>query len=240
MSQTELIRRYLDAYNTIDKTLKGKVGADEGASFTGVVSRLVATDSMVRRHERALKSFASLRNAIVHERYRQGAPIATPHQEVVVEIERICDQLLNPPRIGTFVQGRGQVQTAAPDEGVWSALRSMAARSHSQALVYGSDGYVGLLTTNAIARWVASNVEANGDVYMAEGAVAEVLEHAEPFEQARFVPTDRLVTDVIDIFGDAKGAPIAVVITQNGKPVEKPLGIVVVHDLPDLLARTTV
>lgn len=240
MIETDPTRAFLDAFSDIEKVLRSKAGSGVERPFGALVGELSRTETLVRQHASALRAFASLRNAISHERYRQGLPIAIPNPELVEAIERIRDQFANPPKIGALVQGRGPVQTVAPEDGVWGALRSMTAKSHSQSLVYGKDGYAGLLTTNSIARWVASQANVDGSVLMDEGAVADVLEHAEGFETASFVARDRLVTDVVEMFNDTATAPVAVVVTHNGKPSERPLGIVVVHDLPDLLSEVAV
>lgn len=196
----------------------------------------------MQEHEVSLKAFAALRNAIVHDKYRDGLPIATPHPDVVTAIKAVRDQLRDPPRIATVLEDRGPVQTVGPGVGVWRALRAMTSQDHSQVLVYGDEGYAGLLTTNAVARWVASKVDDAGDLITEEVAVSDVTGFAEGYEVAEFVRRSAPVTAVIDLLrgGVGDGPPVAVVVTRNGKRSERPLGILVVHDLPDLIARIAV
>lgn len=188
-------RVFLDSFADIERRLRQKANVEEYVEFVRVVERLEPHDRLVREHRAALKAFAALRNAIVHDRYRAGQPIANPHPDVVRAICEIRDQLERPPRIAAVVQGRGAVEVVAPNVGVWQALRSMTERDHSQVLVYG-----------------------------------------------KFVAREVAVVDVIDLLAGAAGrpAPIAVVVTHSGDESESPLGILVVHDLPDLLARVTV
>ena len=232
-------RVFLDAFSDIEAYVRRATGADQGERFATLVTQLASRDRLVREHQVSLQAFASLRNAIQHSKYRSGRPIATPHPDVVQAITAVRDQLPRPPRIDSFVQGRGPVETERPSTGVWQALRSMTERDFSQVLVYGDAGYVGLLTTNAVARWLASQVDATGALMVEEAPVEEVLTSAEPHEVAKFVARTATVTDVIDLLSGGSGgrlAPVAVVVTQNGKRAEKPLGIVVAHDLLDLLA----
>ncbi len=235
-------RVFLDSFADIERRLRQRANVEEYVEFVRVVERLEPHDRLVREHRAALKAFAALRNAIVHDRYRSGQPIATPHPDVVRAICEIRDLLERPPRIGAVVQGRGAVEVVAPNIGVWQALRSMTERDHSQVLVYGETGYVGLLTTNAIARWAASQVNDAGEILAEEAPVAEVLRAAEEFEVAKFVAREVAVVDVIDLLTGAAGrpAPVAVVVTHSGDESESPLGILVVHDLPELLALVTV
>jgi len=236
---TDPARVFLDAFADIERLLRQKARADQKVRFVDLVSRLARHDRLVREHDSALRAFASLRNAIAHDRYRSGRPIATPHPDVVRAIGQIRDQLQSPPRIDAFLAGRADVEKVAPETGVWHALRRMTARDLSQVLVYDGGDYVGLLTTNAIARWVAGQVDETGEILAEEAPVAEVMGAAEEFETARFVSRETTVADVIDLLGGTSGhpAPVAVVVTHSGQTSEEPLGILVVHDLPDLLER---
>lgn len=111
-----------------------------------------------REHRDALMAFASLRNAIGHGRYYNNRPIADPVPEVVDQIEELRDQLCAPPKV-LKVLGRVDVVRLAPGDQVRLALRYVGEDGYSQIPVYDDDAYVGPLTTNAIARWLAAHFD---------------------------------------------------------------------------------
>jgi predicted transcriptional regulator len=236
----DLARDFLDAFADIERWLREREGSDLHRTFGEMVRDVGKRDRLVREHESALRAFAALRNAIQHERYQDGLPIATPAPQTVAEIVAIRDRMMSPPTIAALLARRGPVETARPDQGLWKPLRMMGERRFSQAPVYGEDGYLGLLTTNAAARWLSAHVDADGSLVVEQPPVAEVLGWAEEYEVATFVARDASVSHVIDrLSGTQSGgvpAKAAVIATHSGRPSEKPLGMFVVHDLPDLLA----
>lgn len=118
--------------------------------------------------------------------------------------------------------------------------RGAAARARSRLLavsVYDHSAYVGLLTTNTIARWLAAQLSSSGGLAEAE-SVGQVLAFAEPHEGARHGP--RTITAADAVFqlsseGRTGRTVTALIITERGQPAEKPLALVVDDDLPALL-----
>ncbi|HEY3544536.1 MAG TPA: hypothetical protein VGK17_00425 [Propionicimonas sp.] len=86
----DLAREFLDAFADIEKWLRERTGADGCRAFGEMLRDLAKRDRLVREHESALRAFGALRNAIQHERYRDGRPIATPAPATVSEIMAIA------------------------------------------------------------------------------------------------------------------------------------------------------
>ena len=129
---------------------------------------------------------ASLWNAISPGRYFGGLPIAEPVQEVVDQIEQLRDQIKSPPR-ALAVLGVMNVCTARPDEPISAALDHVRSFEYSQLPVYGQLGYSEILTTNAIARWLAHQLSINEGL-AEEESVSRVLEFAKPHDQGGLPP----------------------------------------------------
>lgn len=116
-------------------------------------------------------------------------------------------------------------------------LQHVQGLDYSQFPVYDHSAYVGLLTTNTIARWLAAQLSSSGGLAEAE-SVGQVLAFAEPHERARHVP--RTITAADAVFqlsseGRTGRTVTALIITERGQPAEKPLALVVDDDLPALL-----
>jgi hypothetical protein len=112
---------------------------------------------------------------------------------------------------------------------------------YSQLPVYGGGSYVGILTTNAIARWLAAQLAATGGLAEAE-TVGHALKFAEQHERAWHVPRSVTAADMIHRLwkGGQAGTPLtALIITDSGRPNEKPLRVVD-DDLPALVSALAI
>jgi CBS domain-containing protein len=225
---------FLTAFSSIEHTLRRLDEQGRDMSFVRRVDLLSARNRLVAAHSIDLKQYAELRNALVHERTGNGEIIAQPHDDVVASIQRIAALLASPPRVLPLFQR--PVYSVRPDDSLAEALRGLVQHAFSQTPVYDGNTYAGLLTTNAVARWLGaqqSDVVRPGSV-----RVAAVLAFNEGQEQALFVDRNTTQLDALELFQTTKrgGRLEALLITHNGKPSEKPLGIITAHDLPQLSA----
>lgn len=178
--------RFLAAFNEIEDHFRRVLGAGDHADFGWMAREYVDRKHLPREFRDALSAFASLRNAISHGLYQGGRPIAEPVAEVVMQIEQIHDKLVAPPA-ALSVLGTMVVRTADLDEPISVALDHVRRFDYSQLPVYDGGVYVGILTTNAIARWLAAQLAASDGLAEVE-PVRRVLTFAEPHERALHVP----------------------------------------------------
>jgi len=185
-----------------------------------------------------LLDFAALRNAISHGKYYGGRPIAEPTEEVVRDIERLREQILSPPLVLDLLEER-QVCVTGPDEPISAVLEHVVRFDYSQVPVYSEASYVGLLTTNAVARWLARQFELNQG--LAEGEpVRRVLAFAESHERARLA--GRTITAAEAIYhlthsGRGRAPVPALIVTEGSEPAGRPLRMITGSDLPALSAK---
>jgi predicted transcriptional regulator len=178
-----------------------------------------------------------LRNAISHARYYDGRPIAEPVLAVVEEIERLRDQIISPPKALAILEGR-QACISGPQDPIGAALEYVGSFDYSQIPIYDDTGYVGILTTNAIARWLARQLIHNQG--LAEGEpIDRVLAFAEPHERAKLVRRDITAAEAIEQLthgGERRTAVTALIVTNSGKETDTPIRIITGSDLPELSA----
>ena len=142
---------FLAAFNSIEKFLRSELDAKRSDSFSWM-ARLAAKKGVITLEQsETLQEFADLRNAISHGEYDNLRPIAEPLPETVAEIERIRDSLLA-PTLALDVIEHQRVVTFSPDTDIHEPLDIIASQGLAQFPVYDGE-CVGLLTTNAIARW---------------------------------------------------------------------------------------
>lgn len=235
MANEQAGTRFMTAFNDIEHYLRTSLEKAEHVEFGELVHEFDQREPLTKAERTSLFVFNRLRNAICHGRYYGGKPIAEPVHEVVIQIERLRDQIKNRPKT-VDVLGERLVCSVAPNEPISAAFDYVRKFDYSQLPVYEDCTYAGLLTTNAIARWLASQLAANDGLAESE-TIAAVLQFTEPRERAIHVPKNITVADALHRF-DHKGqqeAPVtALILTANGKTTERPLSLVVTNDLPDL------
>jgi CBS domain-containing protein len=232
--------RFIAAFNEIESYFRKALDVDEHVEFTWMAQEYGTRKHLPRDYRDALLAFGRLRNAISHERYYGGRPVAEPVPQVVEQIERLRDKIIVPPA-ALSVLGTMDIRTVGLDEPINVALEYVRRFDYSQLPVYDAGKYVGILTTNAVARWLAGQLAASGGLAECE-PVRRVLEFAEPHERALHVPRTITAAAAIGQFSSGHGGKpaAALIVTESGKVTEKPLAIVVADDLPALMAALSI
>lgn len=230
------LARFFSAFNDIEQFLRQAVGAKNSDSFWWIVDRAHDKHLLSKRQAEQLKDFGNLRNAIAHGRYFDGEPIATPHPQVLAQLENLQRLLTDPPTAQSLLADR-EVTTLGPDTPIMEALRLISKTGYSQIPIYDSGAYQALLTTNVIARWVAADLGDDGVINAA--SISTVLEFAERKDRAEFLPRTASAQEVIDALTEpaADGThPGAVLLTEHGTPSQRPVSIATPADLATLVA----
>lgn len=234
MSEEERVRRFETAYNRIDHYLGEIVGDAANGRRRRFAARVRMAGSRRRRLGRYVEfllEVGELRNAIVHNRRGDGAYIAVPHEATVLELEAIEQRLLAPQRV--IPRFARPVQSLAPESTLADALDLIRDDGHSRYPVYGDGSFAGLLTTNGVARWCAGQLkEGRLEIDARAVRVADLLAADHRREQVAFVARDALVDDVDEMFTEQTLE--AVIITEHGRPHEKPLGMICPPDVAAL------
>jgi len=225
---------FLNTFAAVEIWLRNQANVGRATSFYELVDRVARLHTHVRRYKDDLKEFADLRNAIVHER-TDGHVIAEPNVRAVADFEIIRQAFVNPPKL--IPKFQKIVKTRDASESIAAAVNDMREGSFSQLPVTVDARVAALLTSETIARWLASEI-ANDLVSLADTPISNVLPHAEDPNQYCFLPRSATVFDVLDRFEDyvSRGKDLdAILITDSGNSDQTLLGIVTIHDLPAAL-----
>lgn len=229
--------RFTTAFRDIEHQIRKIQQPDRFVPLSVLAREYADTYHLTSEQQVALATFITLRNAISHGRFHEGQPIAVPVEAAVKDIERLRDQITSKCPVLSILEPRN-VCTTSPDEPISTVLDHVRRFDYSQIPVYGKDGYAGLLTTNAIARWLAIQLKLNGG--LAEtGTVRHVLAFAESHERVALAGDTITAAEAIYhlTHSEPGQAPApAVLITSNGKPAGKPLRVITSWDLPELYA----
>jgi len=229
-------QRFINAFNQIEKYLERLVRNPKWRRFKDLVDSASFRDPVIAQYKDDLKEFADLRNAIVHER-TDSHVIAEPNDAVTEQIERIAALITDPPRIRELP--KMEAFTLSPNHPIKTAIKAMYEGAFSQIPIYEGKDFRGLLSVKSIFRWMGA--WAQEDVINLQNVtVGEVLEQSEDKDNCRFLGLDNRLQEVVDLFQGQvlKGKRLyAILVTDNGLPIGRLLGILTIWDLPKILKK---
>lgn len=226
MAQNETnAQLFLSAFANIESILAKQQGRRESSqdwpTFGDLLDR---SDTLLRHQKEQLRGFARLRNAISHNPYRAGEAIADPRSDVVDAIEKIYRGLAKPPLLVDAAIFDGPLRIFEATDDVNEFLLLVTEHDFSQAPVRAERGFE-LITTNAVARWFASNLLEHGGI-LETSPIRDVLAFAEPGDRVVSVNPMTTTVQAINMFSGqadiAKEPPAALIVQgEMGRPPQK-------------------
>lgn len=164
-------------------------------------------------------------------KFSSPQPMATPATHFVADASGPA----NWPR-----RGQHNVESVAwchADDPIGPVARTMYERHFSQMPVRDSAQWIGLLTTEAIARWMAGRGRHDLEVE-SRAPVREVLAYADDAGDFRTLDQHAPPEEILALFDGAaiRGQPLKAILLVNPKS-DEPAGIVTAYDLPQLRQR---
>lgn len=231
MAEQKNSDRFLQAYSDIEHEMARILKLKEHRRFFELIDKSAKVNPVIEKYRFDLKEYGELRNAIVHDR-AGGEVIAEPNNHAVEHIEHIARLLLKPPRVVPLFQK--EVLTLSVNDSISRAIRELSRMSYSQLPVKHENETVCLLTSNMIIKWMGKTLaESKLDIENTNlQDVARIAGHESNYE---VVSVNKSLLDIPDLFyhWQQQGRKLeAVLITQNGKTTEPPVGIITNRDLP--------
>lgn len=217
--------KFINSYNEIDNYLRSKLSADNDIGFTDLVRRSHGKNLIIKRFKEDLIQFAYLRNAIVHTK-KENFVIAEPNDEIVVEIQNVLKNITTPKRVDSVF--KRNVFTASKSDSIETVLTNMVLNDFSQAPIIEDNIIVGMLNAEAVSKWLGKKIEED-IISLKETKVEEVLSCSDTQNNFKIIKRKTNLFEVQQIFIDNIGrvTPLeALIITENGKPTEAPIGII--------------
>lgn len=227
----ERAERFIVAFNKIEKYFNQQLNDTSYVPFFRAVLRLRKKDAIVNRYHNDLLEYSELRNAIVHERTEVNYTIADPHIEVVEAIEKIAAEMTAPKLvIPTFAKTLKVVQADLTVKTLLSVIRET---KFTQFPVYRSKQFIGLVTDKSVLHWIARHV--NDDfTKLLKMPIIKLIDDNGSEPNYRFIPQSMDIYKaealLLDMFKKHEGIA-ALLITEDGRPNQKLLGMVTPKDL---------
>lgn len=216
------------AFNQIEEHLRKLSKVDKYTSFYQLVQTVadsnVTIHKVVRQYQDDLRQFADLRNAIVHTR-KKNFVIAEPHDSIVESIEELYRKLTNPKKVDSFIQ---TVYTITLESSLSDVLETMIPNDYSQAPVVQNNENIAMLNSEAITRWLGKRIS-DDLISLGDTRIEEILGCSDTRNNFQIISRNETLIGVRDIFVASIENPTpleALIITQNGKKTETPIGII--------------
>ncbi|WP_162880752.1 CBS domain-containing protein [Paraliobacillus sediminis] len=226
--------RFIIAFNKIEAFFDKEINEKRHLSFYRSVQLLKRSNAIVDRYQDDLIEYAELRNAIIHERTNTKYAIAEPHDDVVVRMENIEKKLTAPELvIPRFSKRMRQIQA---NDTLSDVLRVIHETDYSQFPVYLNKELIGLLTDKGITHWLSKHVTKNAD-QLFHTAVSDIIRDDDRAHNYKFINQSMSMYQAEHFFlkqiKQTKRLD-ALLITKNGKPEEKLLGMITTKDLIEI------
>ena len=207
--------RFLNAYAQCEKKLAELAEQPKYIPFSQLVARCANRSRVVAINQQSLREYSELRNAIVHIRGSEKEIIAEPCDSVPHDILKYASM---------------PVKTVHIDASIRDAFQLMQEMDTSKLPVYKGQNFVGMITLDEIAK-VAMQGRTDNTV------VSDIISSTKN-SRVVFTSKSNNVDAVLRYFDKARDEGItllAILITESGKPSEKPIGIITTADLPNIL-----
>ena len=217
------VERFVAAFNGIDDWLQPHLPSP--MTFRGAVD-FYASRNPWWSDAAALRTFAALRNFLVHEKIVPFEYPCVPTENAVTEIEAIRNRLTSPPRAGELFGH--EVKSFQTDHFLDDALREMARSGYRVFPVFNKLRFVGLLTPTGITRWLASHVDSQ--CFSLHVALSEILPRERQRPTVRWANLDAPVAELAFAFRENTFLE-AVLLSDDGRETKELRGIVTRGDV---------
>lgn len=225
--------RFINAYNAIDHELRVQHNFRRGISFSEMIRKAVPLNFIARKYEDELIDYGRLRNAIIHKS-KDEFIIAEPHLSVVLEIEKIADLIMAPPKVWDKFCKK-DVITVQYDVPLKSVIELIYTSSFSNLPVYKNNGLIGVANGQKILDILGKQISNNVDInkFINETKVEDIIDKSFKGKFFEVKPRSLTIEQALDIFFQNRKL-LLIILTNSGSMDEIPLGILTTGDIMDM------
>lgn len=236
MNKTEeksYAQRFINAYNTIDQELRIQHNFRRSMSYSDMIRRAVVVNYVVRKYEDALIDYGRLRNAIIH-RSNDEYIIAEPHEDVVLEFEKIARIISAPPKVWNTICKK-DVITVQFDVPLKKVIELIYTSSFSNLPVYKNAGLIGVANGQKILNVLGEQISKGNNLteFIETTKIEDVIKHLSTSKYYEVVSMDITVERALNLFYENRKLLI-IILTKTGSMQEVPLGILTTGDIMDM------
>lgn len=234
MTEQSNAKRFLNSFNRIDEVLRSRAKQTTHIpTFKEVVD---ASRELTNAQKKKMKDMADLRNAIVHTTLDgQEEILAEPRLSAVNWMETQADIIEKPPLVIATISMH-EPKILSFDSEIHEFLAQVSPpQNFSQSPFRDASGELKLITTNAVARWVAQNYEGESGILAGPSTIGEVYGSSEFEDRLEIRAKSLKCVEAVRAFSGEVGVPpAAILITEPRGSEQVPIGMCTRADLPAL------
>ncbi|MCL2755802.1 MAG: hypothetical protein FWE45_02000 [Firmicutes bacterium] len=226
--------RFVNAYNTIDHSLRNQYNFKTNITFTDLIRRCSSLNTVIRVYEDELVDLARLRNAIIHN--KSEVLIAEPHIEVVELLEKIAKLVSAPPLAIESIKS-GEVAIASADITLKDLIIETSRVKHSSLPIYKGDTLIGVIRWRKFIEVLGGFVIESGrsiDDFVNNTTAEQFLVNF-PSNNHFAVANNKVTIEEALTWFNTNRKLTCIILTKDGTPSCKPLGIITTGDVMDLM-----
>ena len=239
MSYSELSNRFVNVYNELSEYMEKQLKLKDYRSHVQMLNIMSKKSHIVKNNYDELRTFANLRNIIVHDSTSKYNPIAEPNKEVVDRYEHIFNKLKNPPTAYDVATKSNDLVFAQPNMKLIDCIKQMHDKNYSYMPVMDKNNLVGVLSGDSIFTHMRKNytITISND-FKVEDLGDSLVDPMD--ERFCYVSKNTLLDEVIDMYSRdiEEGKRLgAVLVTETGNSKQKIIGMISAWDLIDYIGK---
>jgi len=239
MSYSELSNRFINTYNELSEYMEKYLNYKDYKSHTQMLNIMAKKNHLVRVHYDELRTFANLRNIIVHDSTSKYNPIADPHIEVVERYESILNELREPPTAFEMATKAKDLVFASPNMRLKECIKIMHDKNYTYMPISQNMQLVGVLSGDSVFTYMRKNQTTTiYDDFRVKDLGDAIRMHMD--ERYSFVSKSTPLIDVTEMYSndiqDGKRLG-AIFVTERGGENERILGMISPWDLIEYIGK---
>ena len=239
MSYSELSNRFVNVYNELSEYMEKELNLKDYRSHVQMLNIMSKKNHTVKTYYDELRTFANLRNIIIHDSTSKYNPIAEPHVEVVERYEYIFNKLRNPPTAYDAATKAKDLVFASLDMRLLDCVKKMHDKNYSYMPVKDDNRFIGVLSGDSIFTYMRKNSTTTiHDNLKIADLGDSIREHID--ERYCHVSKDTPLSQIIDMYSNdiQEGRRLgAVFVTATGSSDEKIMGMISAWNLIDYIGK---
>lgn len=230
-------KEFITLYNELDSLFRKKLNLREYTDFSSEIYQAKEAKLIDSKQKDYLLLVGKLRNAIIHDdKYRYpDDPIAEPHPDTIEKLRQLKDLIETPPTIDDLPKHQPRIFNWSDD--LLECLQHMRQNDFSQVVVFSGKTY-DLITREDIARWFEMQIDNKEILVSLEYKKLEEILHVDQKDDCAFLHRKALLPELLEKFEtQGRTRVAAVLITDKGKPTEKPINIFTQYDIPEIISK---
>ena len=224
---------FIELYKKLEKIAEDKYPRNN-AHFDSLVVKL-SNEPQFRAYKSKLDYCRDVRNLLSHNSKIQGDFAVEPSPKMVDLLEKLIEELKNPPKAFDFMIKRQLIFYAAMDDLVLPIMKQMQIHTYTHVPILDNNIITGVFSENTLFQ------------YLLENGIAEIAESTKVREFEKYLPINKHITEAFryisrtSLFFDVKHMFESaysnteclnmIFITENGISSEKLLGIITPWDV---------